>query len=119
MATDEGTRFPAWAIAIDARSRAAMSIETLAKISGLMVERIMAIELADVSPSADELSLIVTSCGFELRMIVSAPDQQRIAHKTAAAARTPTERIAANSAGVTTMRVVRAAGKTGPLGRNG
>jgi transcriptional regulator with XRE-family HTH domain len=119
MATIEGTRFPAWGVALDARTRAEMTIETLAQISGLSVERITAIELADVSPTADELSLIVTSCGLELRMTAHSPDLQRTAHKAAAAARTPTERIEANSAGVAAMRVFRDAGKTGPLTRHG
>jgi transcriptional regulator with XRE-family HTH domain len=115
MATDEGTLYPAWSVARDARHRTELTLEQLSERSGVSPARLDAIERADVSPTAGELGLIAQACGLELRMVLEKPDPQRQAHRDAAMARTPTERVAANSSGVNTFRVLRAAGKAGPI----
>lgn len=112
MESNDGTRYPAWAVVRDARNRSTLTVESLATLTEIPVERIVAIESADVSPTADELFLIVRECGFELRVTVEMPDEQRRVHAQRALRRDATERIAANTSGVQTFAAFRNAQRT-------
>ena len=96
MATEEGSRWPVWAVVRQARNLAGLEVADLAERSGVDVSEIEAIEAAETAPTTDVLFRLVEACGFELRLVVAAPDGQRQAHREAAASRTATQRLAAN-----------------------
>jgi ribosome-binding protein aMBF1 (putative translation factor) len=109
MATKEAASWPVWALISQARFRADLDIDTLAERSGVSREVIEAIESANLAPTTDIMFRLVEACGFELRLVVSEPDQQRLAHLAAHASRTVTERLNANQAGMESVAALRSA----------
>ena len=100
-------QWPIWGLLCDARSRSGLSIEELAGKTGIPVAELDDFEHARMIPAIEVLYSIISACGLEMRILLTKPDAQLGALRTAAKQRTVEERIATNESAVRTMRELR------------
>ena len=101
------TRLPIWALIREARRRAGFTQTELAERVGTSQPAIARYERARSMPDIATLQRIVEACGLELRLELAEPDLQREAAARIALARTPEERLAANTRQVELIHALR------------
>lgn len=93
----DAMRWPVWALIREARRRAGLSQAELAARVGTSQPAIARYERARSLPDLSTVHRIVEACGLELRLDLTAPDEQRAAGEEAALERTVEERLLANT----------------------
>lgn len=101
------TRWPVWALIREARQRAGLTQAQLAERVATSQPAIARYERARATPDLSTLHRIVEACGYELRLELAPPDAQRQAAANVALARTPEERIEANTRHVELVHALR------------
>lgn len=91
------TRWPVWALIREARHRAGITQTELARRVGTSQPAIARYERARAMPDLPTLHRIVEACGLSLRLELAEPDPQQRAAARIALARTPEERLQANT----------------------
>lgn len=93
----DAMRWPAWALIREARRRAQLSQVELAARVGTSQPAIARYERARSMPDLSTLHRIVEACGLELRLDLTARNEQRSAAEEIALERTVEERVLANT----------------------
>jgi len=93
----DAMRRPVWGLIREARRRAGLSQAELAARVGTSQPAIARYERARSMPDLSTLNRIVEACGYELRLELAEPDEQRAAAEEAALERTVEERVLANT----------------------
>lgn len=101
------TRWPVWALVREARRRAGLTQAQLAQRVGTSQPAIARYERARAMPDLPTLHRIVEACGYELALELAQPDAQQEAAANIALARTPEERIEANTRHVELVHALR------------
>lgn len=95
--TAAAARWPLWALIREARRLAGLTQAELAKRVGTSQPAIARYERARSMPDLATLHRMIEACGLELRLELAEPDPQREAAARVALARTPEERLQANT----------------------
>jgi transcriptional regulator with XRE-family HTH domain len=94
----DATRWPTWALIRRARQLAGLTQAQLAERAGTSQPAIARYEKGRVLPDLGTLHRIVEACGFELRLELAEPADQRSASEDAAIARSLEDRLSTNEA---------------------
>lgn len=86
----KATRWPVWALLREARRRAALTQDELARCVPTSQSAIARYERARTMPDLATVHRIVEACGLELRLELAEPDTQRAAAARIALERTST-----------------------------
>jgi transcriptional regulator with XRE-family HTH domain len=89
-------RWTVWSLVREARRRAGLTQAQLAARAGTSQPAIARYERGRAMPDIATLDRVVEACGFELRLVLAAPDARRRANEQAALERTVEERLDAN-----------------------
>lgn len=80
-------------IIAEARSRAGLGLRELARLAGTSHATLARYESGEVDPRMGTVERIVAACGFELRILLDAPDTSQVRLERVMASMTPGDRL--------------------------
>lgn len=107
MATEQAARWPAWPLILEARHRAGLTQEQLARLARTSQPAIARYERAAAMPDLATLHRLIEACGMELRISLAEPSHQRASAEEAALERSVEDRLRSNDSFVQAANTLR------------